>query len=159
MWCVPIMCGFPIFSMGIFASSAKAGIARPSETRVASATTNLFMGFLRLIETTRQDIYRKRNEHRVNLKCAGMNVCSLTSSARARKLPLARLSKPKPNELYYSLILTLSKFGCNRAPRHRRLAPCSKRPRLLVSEEVSFPINSIRGKGQLNCFQMASCTE
>src|SRR6478672_12983082 len=37
MWCFPIMCGFPIFSMGIFASSAKAGIARPSETTVASA--------------------------------------------------------------------------------------------------------------------------
>ena len=51
---------FPIFSMGIFASSAKAGIARPSERTVASATTNLFMDFLRLIETTKTNIYRKR---------------------------------------------------------------------------------------------------
>jgi hypothetical protein len=32
--------------VGIFASSAKAGMARPSETTVASATTNLFTGFL-----------------------------------------------------------------------------------------------------------------
>ena len=36
----------PIFCMGIFASSAKAGIARPRETAVASATTNLFTDFL-----------------------------------------------------------------------------------------------------------------
>jgi hypothetical protein len=42
----PIMCGFPIFSMGIFVSSAEAGIARPRETTVASATTILFTGSL-----------------------------------------------------------------------------------------------------------------
>ena len=40
----PVICGFPIFSMGIFASSAEAGIARPSETTVASAI--LFTGSL-----------------------------------------------------------------------------------------------------------------
>ena len=47
------------FSMGIFASSAKVGIAGPSETTVASATTKLFMGFLRLIEIMRQTLTAK----------------------------------------------------------------------------------------------------
>ena len=54
-----IICGFPIFSMGIFASSAKAGIARPSETTVASATTNLFMDILPGHRTTIKNIYGK----------------------------------------------------------------------------------------------------